>query len=263
MEGQGEGRVSAIQEHYDRFLAGHYLWMAGGFGPNAAKSRRFFANHGIVPRDTRVAIDLGAGCGFQTIPLAEAGFHVHAVDLCQPLLDELAARLQGLPVTLHTGNILDYSLWSGLCPELIVCMGDTLTHLPGLDAVEELVRNCHAELRPGGLCLFSFRDYSAAADGDGDVVPVQRDRDRIFLCRLGYGPDTVTGTDIRYTHAGGRWSRASGSYTKQRIRPWAFRQILTGAGFGIAYWETGSGMITIIAGKSAKQARPAETHSPG
>jgi SAM-dependent methyltransferase len=248
--GDGEERVRSVQEHYDRFLAEHYLWMTGGFDANAEINRRFFSTHGIVPRDTRVAIDLGAGCGFQSIPLAEAGFSVHAVDLCRPLLDELAARSHGLPIILHEGNILDYSLWGGYQPELIVCMGDTLTYLPDLQAAEDLVRSWYAELRPGGRCIISFRDYSAAADDDVDVIPVQRDPDRIFLCRLEYGRDVVNGTDIIYTRSGGRWSRTSGSYTKQRIRPWLFRQMLTGAGFRIAYCGTGSGIITTIADKA-------------
>ena len=128
-EQAGEEQVRAMQEHYARFLAGHYLWMSGGFEGNAETNRLFFATHGIVPRDTRVAIDLGAGPGFQAIPLARAGFTVHAVDLCRPLLDELADRSHGLPITVHAGDILDYSLWGGFLPELIVCMGDTLTHL--------------------------------------------------------------------------------------------------------------------------------------
>jgi SAM-dependent methyltransferase len=252
MEGSGDGeeRVRVMQEHYDRFLAEHYLWMAGGFEANAEKTHRFLATHGIVPRDTRVAIDLGAGCGIQSIPLAEAGFEMHAVDLSRKLLDELAARSGSLPITVHEGNLLDYSLWGGHQPELIVCMGDTLTYLPDMDAVGDLIRRCHAELRPGGKFIITFRDYSVAAEGVVEVIPVQRDKDHIFLCRLEYTGAGVNGTDIFYERAGGRWSRTSGSYTKLRIKPWTFRQQLTGTGFGITYWGTGTGIITIIAEKS-------------
>jgi Methyltransferase domain len=248
--GDGEERVRSVQEHYDRFLAEHYLWMTGGFDANAETNRRFFSTHGIVPRDTRVAIDLGAGCGFQSIPLAEAGFRVHAVDLCRPLLDEITARSQGLPITLHTGTILDWSLWSGHGPELIVCMGDTLTHLPDMHAVSDLILRCHAELRPGGLCVFSFRDYMAAQDGEVTVIPVRRDPDRIFLCRIGYGKDAVEVTDILYTRSAGCWSRTSGQYPKIRIGSYAVRKILADAGFRILYCSTGSGIITLIAGKN-------------
>lgn len=250
MEAQGRDRVREMQLHYDRFLAGHYAWMAGGFAANTEINRRFFSAQGIIPRDTRVAIDLGAGCGFQAIPLAEAGFVVHAVDLSSALLTDLAARSEDLPITTHTGNILDYSLWAGLGPGLIVCMGDTLTCLPDTGATEELVNRWHDELRPGGKCIATFRDYSAAADDEVQVIPVQRDADRIFLCRIDYGSDCVTGTDILYSRTGGRWSRTSGTYTKQRIRPRAFRQILNKAGFRIEYCSTVSGIVTIIAEKA-------------
>jgi hypothetical protein len=251
MDEQGEDRAGAVQEHYDRFLAEHYLWMAGGFEENAEKSRSFFSTHGIAPRDTRVAIDLGAGCGFQSVPLARAGFTVDAVDLSRTLLDELASRSQGLPIRLHTGNILDWSRWSGLGPELIVCMGDTLTHLPDLHTVSDLILRCHAELRPGGLCVFTFRDYTTVPVGDVTVIPVRRDDDRIFLCRLEFGKDTVQVTDILYTQAAGRWSRTSGQYQKIRIGSYAVRKILTAAGFSILYCSTGGGIITVIAGKNA------------
>jgi SAM-dependent methyltransferase len=248
-EPAGEERVRAMQDHYDRFLAGHYLWMSGGFERNAEKNRIFFATHGIVPRDTRVAIDLGAGPGFQAVPLAGAGFMVHAVDLCRPLLDKLADRSHGLPITVHAGDILDFSLWGGLLPELIVCMGDTLTHLGSLHAAGELVTRCHAELRPGGRCIFSFRDYPAALVGEVEVIPVQRDPDQIFLCRLGYGKENVEGTDILYARSAGRWSRSSSGYTKIRIGSYVLRKILSDAGFRIAYCSTGNGLITIIAEK--------------
>ena len=247
--GDGKEQVRVMQEHYDRFLAEHYPWMAGGFEENAEKSRRFFSSQGIVPHDTRVAIDLGAGCGFHAIPLAGAGFTVHAVDLCQPLLDELAARADGLPITLHTGNILDFAPWSGFRPELIVCMGDTLTHLPDLKSVTDLVRQCHAELGPGGRCIFAFRDYMPAKDDDVEVIPVRQDEDRIFLCRLEYRKESLDSTDILYTRSDGHWSRTSGRYRKIRIGSYGFRKILADAGFNILYCSTGSGILTFIAGK--------------
>jgi hypothetical protein len=252
MDAPGEGgeRVRVMQEHYNRFLAAHYLWMAGGFDANAEKSRRFFTTNGIVPRDARVAIDLGAGCGIQSVPLAEAGFEVHAVDLSRKLLDELVARSGSLPITVHEGNILDYSLWGGHQPGLILCMGDTLTYLPDMETVRDLISRCYAELGPGGKFITTFRDYSVAAEGVTDVIPVQRDTDHIFLCRLEYTVSEVNGTDILYEREGGRWSRTSGRYSKLRIRPWTFRQMLTGAGFRIAYCSTGSGILTTIAEKA-------------
>jgi 2-polyprenyl-3-methyl-5-hydroxy-6-metoxy-1,4-benzoquinol methylase len=78
--------VPEVKAHYERFLAEHYLWMAGGYEGNAVKSRQFFSTHHIQPGAGGIAIDPGAGSGFQSISLAEAGFRVTAMDFCRPLL---------------------------------------------------------------------------------------------------------------------------------------------------------------------------------
>jgi len=60
----------AVRDHYESFLASKYSWMAGGFDRNLRNNREFFARHEIAPASTGVAIDLGAGCGFCSLPLA-------------------------------------------------------------------------------------------------------------------------------------------------------------------------------------------------
>ena len=237
------------RSHYDRFLAEQYLWMAGGFGENCRKNREFFAGHNLVPRSTGSAIDLGAGCGFQSVPLAEAGFRVTAVDFCRPLLAEIRDRAGTCSIDTLNADIRDFPAWSSRRPELIVCMGDTLTHLPDPDAVRSLIRQCHKELEPGGKCVFSIRDYSAEPEGSVVVIPVRRNPDRIFLCRLEYGNGTVSITDILVSRKSGKWERTSGTYTKIRIAPEIFVRMLGNAGFTIEFFETDAGVITIIIGK--------------
>jgi hypothetical protein len=245
-----ELRETATKTHYDRFLAPCYTWMAGGFDENVARNRQFFAAHRLRPALTGVAIDLGAGCGFQSLPLAEAGFRVTAVDCCQPLLDELENRAPGMPVGIVRGDVLDFLCWAGRRPELVLCMGDTLTHLPSLADVGRLIRQCYAELATGGKLVLSLRDYSAAEDGSVSVIPVRRDADRIFLCRLEYGPGAVTVTDILYSRPDGHWEREAGTYTKCRIAPAFLRDIITGTGFSIEYISVEGGLIALIAAKT-------------
>ncbi len=48
---------------------------------------------------------------------------------------------------------------------LIVCLGDTLTHLESTDDVERLVRDVATSLRPGGRFVATFRDYTHPAAG--------------------------------------------------------------------------------------------------
>lgn len=240
-------RPPSAKDHYDRFLAGQYAWMAGGFDANVQKNRDFFAAQGIRPAGTGAAIDLGAGCGFATIPLAEAGFRVTAVDFCRPLLDELERHAPNISTV--EGDILDFPAWAGKEPELIVCMGDTLTHLPDAGAVRNLLRQCYAELAPGGKLVLSLRDYTLGEKGETVVVPVRRDAGRIFLCRLEYGEERIGVTDIVYSHQTGRWERCASSYEKIRIKPAFLLRELERAGLRIDERIAGEGLITIIAEK--------------
>lgn len=236
-----------VKEHYDRFLAGQYAWMAGGFDSNLERNRRFFVQAGIVSRSTGTAIDLGAGCGFAAIPLAEAGFRVTAVDFCRPLLRELVHRAPGIATV--EGDILDFPLWAGRDPELIVCMGDTLAHLPGAGSVRDLLRQCYTELVPGGKFVLTLRDYTPGEIGETVVLPVRRDADRIFLCRLEYDEKCVGVTDIVYSHQSGTWERSASSYEKIRITLAFLLRELEHAGLRIDEHMAGEGLIAIIAEK--------------
>ncbi|MFA4860742.1 MAG: class I SAM-dependent methyltransferase [Methanoregula sp.] len=242
-----EDPPNGTQSHYDRFLAEQYLWMSGGFDHNLRKNRHFFASHHLVPQSTHTAIDLGAGCGFQAIPLAEAGFSVIAVDFCRPLLAELRARAGTLPINCIAADIFDFMAWTSRHPELIVCMGDTLTHLPDLDAVRHLIRQCHDELGPGGKLVLTLRNYSMEPEGSVVVIPVRRDADRIFLCRLEYDKRTISVTDILVSRKTGQWERTASDYTKLRVAPDDLVLMVADAGFGIVFFESEDGLITIIA----------------
>jgi SAM-dependent methyltransferase len=236
-----------VQAHYNTMLAGSYTWISGGWEAQVQKNQKFFSFHAVTPRDNRVAIDLGAGCGFQSVPLARLRFSVTAVDFCVTLLEELRSQAGALPIVTVHSDILHYPSWAGRHPALIVCMGDTLTHLPGIPEVQDLVRQCFSELDPGGMLVLAFRDYSRKPDGTEVVIPVERGEDRIFLCKLEYHPDTLTVQDILYSRKRGVWERTTGKYEKIRIAPEIIIRMLNDAGFSIEYSSVENGIITVIA----------------
>jgi SAM-dependent methyltransferase len=243
----GTGTANA-KVHYDTFLAEHYSWLCGGYKEQVAKNRQFFAAHDIFPGGSRVAIDLGAGCGFQSVPLAGLGFFVIALDTCLPLLDELCRNAGDLPVQIIAADMLDFPSWAGRHPELITCMGDTLTHLPDLRSVDNLIRHCSAELEPGGKLVLVLRDYSKNLPETKDCFPVRRDPDRIFLCSPEYHEDTVTVKDILYSRVEGCWRRDEGRYPKIRISTEHLDRMLRAAGFTPGFSAAGN-IISIIATK--------------
>lgn len=90
--------MATVADHYETHLAPVYLWMAGGF--DAAVSRGEAEIEAVRPNlaSGTTAVDLGAGFGMHTIPLARRGCSVVAVDTSSILLDELRVHAEALPV---------------------------------------------------------------------------------------------------------------------------------------------------------------------
>ena len=73
--------------------------------------------------------DLGCGPGFQSLALARMGYRVLAIDLSEQLLAELTRSAADLPIQTIHDDLLHFERHLDLSPSLIVCMGDTITHL--------------------------------------------------------------------------------------------------------------------------------------
>ncbi len=147
--------------------------MAGGF--NLAVERgdvevdavlRDFPNGGT-------AIDLGAGFGMHSIPLARRSYSVVAIDSSAILLDVLRANAESLPVGSIEGELLSFPGFVASPADLILCMGNTLTHLEDRQAVEQLFSLVADGLRPGCRFVISFRDYTTALTSAGRFIPVR------------------------------------------------------------------------------------------
>jgi hypothetical protein len=111
------------------------------------------------------------------------------------------------------------------------------------------------ELDPGGRFVLTLRDYSRQPDGAVIVIPVLRDRDWIFLCRLKYHADTFTVQDILFSSRRGVWERTAGEYTKIRIPPDKLNKAIRMAGFALTFSEVRDGIVTIIATKENQTQR--------
>ena len=99
-------------------------------------------------------LELGAGNGRITLPLARHGVEVCAVDHSRPMLDDLRRRLASEPaavqarVTLREGDIRDVSLRRRF--SRIYCPFNTVLHLYERDDVERFFRTVKKHLLPDG-----------------------------------------------------------------------------------------------------------------
>ena len=240
--------MATVAEHYENLLADYYSWMFGDFTAKAETHHRFFSAHQIQPTKSGLAVDLGAGPGFQSIPLAQLGFRVLAVDLSRKLLDELHCRRGSLPIIPIHGDLMDFAAWGEAPMELCVCMGDTLPHLPSFESVSILLAQVYRSLETGGRFVLSFRDLSLELRGTDRFIPVRSDADTVFTCFLEYESHYVTVHDLLYTRKE-TWELNKSSYKKLRISmEWMVAQ-LEKAGFALHLRELANGLVTIIAGK--------------
>ena len=241
--------MSTASEHYENLLAEHYSWMFGDFNARVEANRAFFSTRGIAPKKSGPAIDLGAGPGFQSIPLAQLGFKVLAIDLSQKLLDELKNNRGTLPITTVRDDLLNFVDHFPSPVELFVCMGDTLPHLESFDQVKTLFKRIYGSLAWGGLFVATFRDLTFELKGLDRFIPVRSDANTIFTCFLEYGTDHVQVHDLVYAKEQNAWMLKKSSYRKLRISlEWTLDQ-LREAGFVIKTADNEKGMITIVAEK--------------
>jgi SAM-dependent methyltransferase len=192
--------------------------MLGSAEEAAVKARREIATLQLA-RTSGAAVDLGAGLGFHALALAEIGYDVVAVDSCVELLGEFRNQARSLPVRTVEGDLTAFRRYVPGPYDVILCMGDTLTHLPSSAAVETLIADVTEALVPGGVFCATFRDYTVALEGDERFIPVRSDETRSLTCFLEYGPDTVTVHDLLHERGSDGWTFQVSSYPKLRLDP--------------------------------------------
>ncbi|NQE35719.1 class I SAM-dependent methyltransferase [Microcoleus asticus] len=242
--------MNTAQDHYNQQLAAVYSWMSGN--PEAAIERNhaLFCQLALDSAPRGLAIDLGAGSGFQSIPLAKLGFSVVAIDFCDALLSELRDRAKHLSIRTIHDNLLNFSQHIQEQAQLIVCMGDTLTHLESLSAVDSLLLDIERCLIENGMLILTFRDYvSAELHGTQRFIPVQSDEFTILTCFLEYQENSVAVHDLLYQKQGDRWSFSASYYQKLRVNKNWLCDRLSEIGLQVLQNEMINGMVCIIAKK--------------
>lgn len=239
--------------HYDNLLAEHYDWMFGAaFELKVAEQKALLSEFAGESHDGQLALDLGCGSGFQSVALHELGYHVLALDISEKLLSELAGRADARGTTTRLGDMRH--LGDHVAPasaQIVVCMGDTLTHLSSRQEVSELFRSLACALKPGGLFVLGYRDLAATELlGLERFISVRGDDERVMTCSLEYGnPDTVVVNDmVQVRESTGEWSLRKSSYRKLRLPLAWVREQVVAVGLTIVRLRTDP-VITLAAVK--------------
>lgn len=243
--------MNTAKDHYDQQLASVYSWMAGTPESAIERNHDLFRQLEISSSPRGLAVDLGAGSGFQSIPLAELGFSVVAVDFCAALLSELGDRANNLAIHTVHDDILNFSKYLEDRAQIVVCMGDTLTHLESLSSVESLLLSVEGALATSGKLVLTFRDYvSTEPHGTQRFIPVKSDESTILTCFLEYHEKVVEVYDLLYQRDGEKWVLTTSSYPKLRLDKHCVCDQLQKLKLEVIQNEIINGMICIVAQKS-------------
>jgi 2-polyprenyl-3-methyl-5-hydroxy-6-metoxy-1,4-benzoquinol methylase len=222
--------------------------MTGDFETAKTAAREELRAAGILSGSGRAAIDLGAGPGAHAIALADEGYTVTAVDACAGLLQELRGNDTSGSIRCVHDDLLHLRQHCGGPMHVVLCMGDTLTHLESPASVEALFAGVADVLAPGGVFVATFRDYATGAlQGDARFIPVRQAASRILTCFLEYGESTVTVHDLLHERTTTGWTLRVSSYPKLRLRPDWTRAALERLGLVVSLDNGPRGMTRLVA----------------
>lgn len=114
-------------------------------------------------------LDVGAGTGRVTIPLAAGGVEMVGLDVDEQLIEALAVRATGLPVTTVLADARELSL--GRRFPLILVPMQTLQLFGGAASRAAFLRRALDHLEPGGLLAAALADAMDCFDEDHDIAP--------------------------------------------------------------------------------------------
>jgi SAM-dependent methyltransferase len=238
----------SAKDHYENHLGNFYSWMTGDFNQKQLEQQEILSDFNLKADKLGMkATDLGSGHGIQSIALANLGYAVTAVDFNRQLLRELSVNKNNLPITIHQGDVLEYLATNETQVDLIVCMGDTLTHLLSMDDVDKMLKLCAQRLADGGKLMLSFRDLTEELEGAKRFIFVRGDESRIVTCFLEYFKDHVQVHDIFYIKTESGWKQTVSSYPKLRLSINIVTPILNRTGFKVHQAKNVNGMEYVLA----------------
>lgn len=155
------------------------------FGEHADRKLLHLAADLGLPATTTV-LDVGAGTGRNTLPLARAGYRVDAVEPVAAMGTQIEAalRAENLPGKVYIGDAMSPSL--GLPKnhyKLIVLAEVIASHSRGVQDMQAMIAALVPSLAPGGFLLFN------AFFAQGDYAPTKAIRqfsETVWSCAFSY-----------------------------------------------------------------------------
>jgi hypothetical protein len=215
-----------VKDHYENHLGNFYSWMLGDFSQRQEEQEAYFKKNNIIPH-----------------------FGKKALDFNTQLTTEVEKRAEGLNIEVFPCDFTDGEALAKFRPELIVCMGDTITHLESIGQVTQLVADVNANSENNALFIVSYRDLTKELTDEHRFIPVKADEERILTCFLEYFPEYVKVSDILFENEAGTWKQKVSCYKKLRLNIEMLRNIFACNNFHLINLEITRGMTYLIFSK--------------
>jgi SAM-dependent methyltransferase len=156
-------------------LAADYDWLfsdevvAGGEAINQPATARLLRRTG----PGRAVLDASCGTGINAAVLARRGFNVWATDGSEAMVEAAADRFRREQLTIPVARCL----WADLPATLderfdaVLCIGNSLVHAAGRDAMVQALTGLRRMLRPGGHVVIDSRNWEKL-HADRQIVQV-------------------------------------------------------------------------------------------
>jgi len=218
-----------------------------------------FFRHLFEERGVRRVVDMGAGSARHAIMFATWGLEVIAVDPGESMLAEARQNLERFGgdiavaagrVELLEGGFGDLAGLRVRDADALVCTGNALPHVAGVEGLRTALADFAGALRPGGLLVLHLLNHDRLlARRERAIMPKVRDTDgggvRVFMRLIGYAEDdSVLDFDfVTLTRdAAGSWDLSSRRSEHTVITLDTLRAALRGAGFvGVEFFGDHNG----------------------
>ena len=158
-------------------------------------------------------VDFGAGTGRLSIPLAQAGYVVTAVEPCQKMVDILAAKgaTAGVQIRTHVERMQDFNSQGQF--DIALCVFTVLLYLPDEVSLRKALVNLAQSLKKGGHLLIDIPTRNAFQSLELNTDVLQR---TVTVAQIG-GSDTYSYEESSRCRINGEWTECSDEF---EIRYW-------------------------------------------
>jgi SAM-dependent methyltransferase len=144
-------------------LAADYDWLFGDDVLTSGEAISSPAPARLLQRTGRgrAVLDASCGTGINAVVLARRGFDVWATDGSEAMIEEAAARFRREQLAIPLRRCLWADLPTTLAErfDVVLCVGNSLVHAAGEDAMVEALTGLRRMTRPGGHVVIDSRNW--------------------------------------------------------------------------------------------------------